>query len=341
MKVAVNLLTLLTLLLPTAVTAINAPSSNNSNEDSLAAFQRIKKHYYFVSNRQSELGEIDLYKIRTHQQALTACIVKGRFEVPHRPNQKRARIMVHTLHNDELVGLYNTNANGDYLMVLMPNVKYRLVVNTPGYDTLSAVVEVPFYANSDAYAEVSKQQIKLQQNPETGATLLDVKNWFVEAEERTLFLLTVYKDTTNEPSFLEFHDAESVPFEHNSANYSNVNELLKKEAELARKKPAQAAKAYEKGDYVNAYRLYAQLLAINANDAVASYRCGISLFHLGARKTRPFLTWKLLPNRAKHLPMCTTTWAMLIIKSRFSTRHWWRSIHLNKKHPKKPLKRFK
>ncbi len=77
------------------------------------------------------------------------------------PKLKRARINVYNASNNELVGIYNTNSyTGNYLLILVPNVKYVFKVEVKGYGTMQEVVEVP----SKIDYEICQQQLKIKLN---------------------------------------------------------------------------------------------------------------------------------------------------------------------------------
>ncbi|MCW8937029.1 MAG: hypothetical protein OQJ94_03505, partial [Flavobacteriales bacterium] len=90
--------------------------------------------YYFISNRDADDGTFTMYKARTNQSGISSTIIKGNFEVKGYPHMRKAEISVYNISTDELVGVYKTNPKtGNYLVILIPNVKYEFVINTYGY----------------------------------------------------------------------------------------------------------------------------------------------------------------------------------------------------------------
>ena len=108
--------------------------SNKGNSTTVLRNDSTKNDaYFFVSNRNNTDGRYTMYKARTNQSGISSCLIKGNFEVEGSPNLRRAEIAIHNLSNDELVGIYNTNPHtGNYLIILVPNVKYEFVINAYG-----------------------------------------------------------------------------------------------------------------------------------------------------------------------------------------------------------------
>ena len=119
--------------------------------------------YYFVSNRSNEAGKYTMYKARTNESGISSCLIKGNFEVDGFSHMRKAEIAVHNISNDELVGIYNTNPKtGNYLIILVPNVKYEFVINAYGYAPIKRVVEIPNYASTNVSGDISSQKMVLK-----------------------------------------------------------------------------------------------------------------------------------------------------------------------------------
>src|ERR1700740_2904741 len=90
-----------------------------------APHNKKRKFVYFVSDRVNEDNKYDIFKIIPSDREAGIVIIKGHVDIPDFPNQKRVKISVYNISNNELVGIYNTNKyTANYLMVLVPNVKY-------------------------------------------------------------------------------------------------------------------------------------------------------------------------------------------------------------------------
>jgi len=75
--------------------------------------------------------------------------------------RKNAKISVYNASNNDLVGIYNTNAyTGNYLLILAPNIKYQFKVEASGYGAPQEIVEIPLKIDY----EICQQDIKLKVN---------------------------------------------------------------------------------------------------------------------------------------------------------------------------------
>lgn len=255
-----------------------------------------KNAYYFVSNRSATTDDsYVMYKARTNQSGISSTLIRGNFEIIGSPNMRKAEISIYNISNDELVGVYNTNAKtGNYLVILMPNLKYEFVINAYGYAPIRKIVEIPSYASTNVNDELSKQKITLTIT--SNQVNLTLNTWFVEEKEPTLFLLTVYDENNETNHHVELYESNKVEEEHNrrqltETTFGNVDELIKKQADAENKKPELAEKAFLRKDYKTASTLYSELLNYDASDAIANYRKGVSIYYLEQNKLKalPFL----------------------------------------------------
>lgn len=278
--------------------------------------------YYFVSNRNNQNGKYTMYKARTNQSGLSSVLIKGNFSVDGYNHMRKAEIAVYNISNDKLVGIYNTNPKtGNYLIILVPNVKYEFVINAYGYAPIKKIVEIPHYASTNVSDDISTQKMVLRRK-ENGISLT-LNTQFIEEKEPTLFLLTVYNENREESHHVELYQANEDEFNEltnrnrrslKETDFGDIDELLKAQAEAESKKPEMAEKAFKENDYELALKLYAQLLKLNQKDALYNYRMGVSLFHTDHNKLKavPYLkkasTSKAIPydnyyylGRALHL----------------------------------------
>jgi tetratricopeptide (TPR) repeat protein len=256
--------------------------------------------YYFVSNRSNEDEKYSLYKARTNQSGISSCLIKGNFEVEGFKHMRKAEISVYNISNDQLVGIYNTNPNtGNYLIILVPNVKYEFVINAYGYAPIKKVVEIPHYASTNVSEDISKQKMLLKMDEKEVS--LSLNSWIVEEKEPTLFLLTVYNENKEETHHVELYQATDEDFDAlierdrrqlKETDFGDIDELLKAQAEAESKKPELAEKAFSNKDYKTAIKLYSQLLKLNPEEPIYNYRKGLSLFKTEQNKLKaiPFLT---------------------------------------------------
>ena len=256
--------------------------------------------YYFVSNRNNEAGKYTMYKARTNESGISSCLIKGNFEVDGFSHMRKAEIAVHNISNDELVGIYNTNPKtGNYLIILVPNVKYEFVINAYGYAPIKRVVEIPNYASTNVSGEISSQKMTLKMSPKS--VELTINTWIVEEKEPTLFLLTVYNENQEETHKVELYQATDEDFDElierdrrklKETDFGDIDELLKAQAEAESKKPELAEKAFKNKEYKSAITLYSQLLKLNPEDPIYNYRKGVALYKTEQNKLKalPFLT---------------------------------------------------
>lgn len=266
-------------------------SFEKTGQDSLK-----KSAYYFVSNRNSTSeGTYAMYKARNNQSGISSTVIRGNFEIKGFPQMRKAEISIYNISNDELVGVYNTNAKtGNYLVLLMPNLKYEFVINSYGYAPIKKVVEIPGSASTNINDEISKQQITL--TIDSSKVNLALNTWFVEEKEPTLFLLSVYDENNEDSHHVELYEANEIEKEIDrrqltETDFGNIDELLKTQAEAENKKPELAEKAFLKKDYKTASELYAELLHFDPSDAIFNYRKGVSMYYLEQNKLKalPFL----------------------------------------------------
>lgn len=251
----------------------------------------IKENYYFISNRETSGDKLAMYKARTNQSGISSCLIKGNFEIKGFPQMRKAEISVYNISTDQLVGIYNTNSKtGNYLVILVPNVKYEFVVNTYGYAPLKKIVEIPSYASTDISDEISTQKMVL--SIDSTQLNLSLNTLFVEEKEPTLFLLTVYDENNETSHHVELYEAENedqIDFERkqlSETEFGTIDELLKNEAEQESKKPEQAEKAFLKKDYQTTINIYSQLLELDPNDPIYNYRLGIAIFYTEQNKLK-------------------------------------------------------
>jgi len=151
---------------------------NSPYDDILFIPDFIGEFAYFSSNRRNPNGGFNLYKINMPKPPLPLTVIKGHFmttsdSVP----EFSASIAVYNTNNQEIVGIYNTNAkNGNYLMALMPGIKYEFALQCDGFNQHTAYVTVPVQTESFAL----RQNIRLKK--ESSFEILKVDNYFTQEE---------------------------------------------------------------------------------------------------------------------------------------------------------------
>ncbi len=235
-----------------------------------------RKYTYFVSDRLSDDNKYDVFKITPTNLSPTAIVVRGHSEVIGNPSLKKLKILVYNASNNELVGIYNTNKyTGNYILVLVPNVKYIFKVETTGYGTLSEIVEVPLKIDY----EVCKQDLIIKLNDKKKPNLT-LTNFFEDEDEKVYVLKSTIDSTglsTANSIFTQQKNNKNNPKEKIT---STIDALVKKQVIEENKKPAEALKAFNANDFETASVLYSALLKNDPQDPFANYYYGASLLKL-------------------------------------------------------------
>ncbi len=266
-------------------------------EDYLQAKKR--KYTYFVSDRLSHDDKFDIFKITPTAQPPYVIIVRGHIEVIGDPKQKKARITVYNASNNEMVGVYASNGfTGNYILVLVANVKYIFNVEVVGYGNLKEEVEVPLKIDY----EICQQELKIKLNEKKKPVLL-IHNFFTDENEK-MFYIKSSGDTArvlNESHGIAVDESAGKLNAKGVKVYSTIDELVKKQVEEERKKPGEALKAFKSNDFENAAILYGALLKNDPGDPFANYYYGISLLSLNKNKAKAINSLQLASN-FKELP---------------------------------------
>jgi len=243
-----------------------------------------RKFLYFVSNRVSEDDKYDMFKFIPSDREPGIIIIRGHVEILDNPSKKRAKITVSNITNNEVVGIYNTNSyTGNYLMVLVPNVKYQFKVEAEGYEIMREIVEVPLKFDY----EVGKQEIKIRRN-EQKKSVASINNFFTDGNEKIFILKNTADSTKREAEKAGYAETETVkPLEvKKDKNYSTIDELVKKQLEEEKKKPVEALKAFKNKDFETALPIYADLLKNNPGDPFINYYYGICVLKSTRNRAR-------------------------------------------------------
>ncbi len=142
---------------------------------------------YFSSNRRSPTGGFNFYEIKMPKPPLPLTVIKGHFMTTDSIPNFMASIAVYNTNNQEIVGIYNTNINtGNFLMALMPGIKYEFVVECDGFKEHTAYITVPVQTELFAL----RQNIRLKK--EEVFEILKIDNFFSkeEAENAPTYKLT-------------------------------------------------------------------------------------------------------------------------------------------------------
>lgn len=239
-----------------------------------------KKFHFMVTNRLCEDDKYDIFKIIPTNSAPEVVIIKGRFECLDDPKLKRAVIKVYNSTNNQLVGIYNTsNFTGNYLEVLVPNVKYIFKVEVAGYGVMTEVVEVPQKIDY----EVCRQEIKVKFNEFQKGSLI-INSYYADENEKVFYLKNTVEAV--QEGDIASTDTKAASKSKDGKATTSIDELVKKQLEEERKKPVEALKTFKAGDFETACNLYGELLKNDPGDPFINYYYGVSLLKAGKNKAK-------------------------------------------------------
>ncbi len=277
-----------------------------------AIFSQNNETFYFISDRNISNNDYPkVYKARINQSGISSTLIKGHFEVKNNPSQKRAQITVYNASTNRLVGIYNTNpTTGNYVLLLIPNVKYEFNIQVPGYAPVKKIVEIPKYASTTIGDEFSVQKMILTDNG--SQTDIVIQNQFVEETEPVLFLLTIYNENNPESSYAQqLYEADEEEFkdfieferrELKETSFENVDELLEKETKAQAQMPENAQKLMDKKNYPAAMKIYKQLLKLYPDNNTYNYNYAVCLYSTGSPiRAIPYFKKALHPKAANPL----------------------------------------
>jgi tetratricopeptide (TPR) repeat protein len=271
-----------------------ATKSNDVKEDPTA--KKNRKFIYFISTRLSDDDKYDIFKVAPSSTSPALIVIRGHFEILGNVNEKKAKISVYNVSNNELIGIYNTNAyTGNYLLILVPNIKYQFKVEVSGYGTSQEIVEIPLKIDY----EICQQDIKIKLNEKQKPVLL-INSFFADENEKVVYLKS-FIDTTkiNESANITEELAKQV--DKNGKLYANIDELLKKQLEEEKKKPLEALAAFEAKHFEIALPLYEMLLKNDPADPFMNYYYGVCLYKLNLNKAKVINTL-LVATGIKEIP---------------------------------------
>lgn len=121
---------------------------NSPDDDYLYVTDSLEKIAYFSTGRQSPPGKIDVLKINTERKIIDILALKGTVVMDNAEQSLKSKITVKNMGNGEIVGVYEAEDNGNYLMDLPNGAKLLYTVETPDLKTQSERVDLPLATNS-------------------------------------------------------------------------------------------------------------------------------------------------------------------------------------------------
>jgi hypothetical protein len=121
---------------------------NSPDDDYLYVTDSLEKVAYFSTGRQSPPGKIDVLKINTERKIIDVLVLKGTVVKENASQSLKSKVTVKNMGNGEIVGVFEAEDNGNYLMDLPNGAKLLYTVETPGLKTQSERVGLPLATNS-------------------------------------------------------------------------------------------------------------------------------------------------------------------------------------------------
>ncbi|MDP1800288.1 MAG: hypothetical protein Q8L81_02970 [Bacteroidota bacterium] len=121
---------------------------NSPDDDYLYVTDSLEKVAYFSTGRQSPPGKIDVLKVNTERKIIDILVLKGTVVKENAQQSLKSKVTVKNMGNGEIVGVYEAEDNGNYLMDLPNGAKLLYTVETPGLKTQSERVGLPLATNS-------------------------------------------------------------------------------------------------------------------------------------------------------------------------------------------------
>jgi hypothetical protein len=167
-----------------------------------------KKMANFASARSSKQGEVHVYKVLVQSNPVELTLVKGSFINRINSSQKLAKIVViDAATNEKVSEQYTDPNNGDYVVSVPKNGKYKFVVEVQNSDKVHAgMVDIPKSAGVKAYL----QEMELVLS--AGVEKLLINNRFDETYDGDVLALA--KDLLRKQAELDVNfdpDQEPIP----------------------------------------------------------------------------------------------------------------------------------
>ena len=132
---------------------------SSADDDILFITDENKVLAYFASNRTNKAGEFTVYKVMVEKAPADLSIIKGKFIVENSNNANGAKITVVDQLTNQTVGVYETDANGNYQIEIASNGgQYKFNIETTEDAPIhTGIVEIP---KQDEF-EVLGQELRL------------------------------------------------------------------------------------------------------------------------------------------------------------------------------------
>lgn len=127
---------------------------NSPDDDILFVTDSLEKLAFFSTGRYSPYGKIDVLKISTERRPMDFAFLKGTVVKEEVTQSLKSKITVKNMANGEIVGTYQAQDNGDYVMDIPNGGKFLFTVETPGLPTQSEGVQIPIAYSLKPYKQL-------------------------------------------------------------------------------------------------------------------------------------------------------------------------------------------
>ena len=201
---------------------------NTPSDDILYIVDDNNENAYFSSDRSSDGGLIDVYKVKVKVFPIQNTLIAGVFFNTSNPDDLKATIKVQDVKTDKLIGVYTVDNKQNYSILLPSAGRYKFIVETPQSEKIHAgLVEV----KPQTELKALKQEIELASN--NGVETLVIRNLFDQNHENeSKILAAAVKQMANPEVNIDqipdsiLNDIEEIAIEDNdfgNDETSNVN----------------------------------------------------------------------------------------------------------------------
>jgi len=119
------------------------------------------RQVYFSSNRDEGKGNMDIYKGEILDPQTSQIILKGTVTTNDPEFMPvKSTITIIDFESKELQGIYRTNKNGKYILVLLPRKKYKVLIEADGYYPYSTEIDMTAKLSlEDLFKSISMKKV--------------------------------------------------------------------------------------------------------------------------------------------------------------------------------------
>ena len=151
---------------------------SSPNDDLFYVVDSLNKNAYFGSNRQSEEGKLFVYKVRVDRVPLNMSVIKGEFSSIINPQMKKVLIDVKDYASGEIIGSFNSNEKGVYLITFPKGGKYEFEIRVgENPQVFKYIASIPFQKE---FKPLKQKIIHELQEDRENVKVLDLFNEQVE-----------------------------------------------------------------------------------------------------------------------------------------------------------------